>query len=85
MTGSEGFVEPTDDRIKCRWCIRYDPDEFRCHAAKPPLARIADIRHRCYFFTPENPAKRTGAQRWPELENAPGGPKRVPHPPRDER
>jgi hypothetical protein len=74
-----------DDRIMCRWCVRYDPEAFQCRLAKPPLARIADIRHRCYYFTPADPAKRIGAQRWPELKDAPGGPMRVPHPQRKEK
>jgi hypothetical protein len=90
----------SDDRITCAACARFNGGDYavkyfghtytfrgRCMAARPPLARIAELPHRCVYFNavPGAADQRKGIERWPEFVNAPGGPKRVPHPPKDER
>jgi hypothetical protein len=84
-----------DDRVRCLDCSRYNFDDYeqkvfgqtvtfrgRCFAAKPPMAQVPDVMHRCEYFNPKPDAQdqRKGIERWPELRDYPGGPARKPYP-----
>lgn len=89
-----------DDRITCSDCARFNADDYtekhfgqtytfrgHCMAARPPLARISDVKHRCEYFNAHNGVEdqRKGIERWPELKDYPGGPGRKPYPQRKEK
>lgn len=75
-----------DDRVTCNDCtaLRFNGE---CREAVGRLARIRDLPRRCECFRPKGDAadQRCGWERWPSLVGEPGGPERIPFPPRDDR